>query len=283
MLVLNTAHYDPTRTTLLRRKMVSVLRSRFMQLKKQDYFNKANIEQVIAGYTQQWLPYTQFAFTTGVKRSFTEARAALITQGNILQARQAEFLTLMSGSINAQTTDLADRVHSELLSIASDVRGRINRVVADGKTQSLSQRQIRQNIKRQIDIGFNRSKAVVQTELTRSHAEGQLAAYERLGVEKVGVLVEWTNPNRGTSLLGNPSPCKVCKPLLGVSLTLKEAKGMIPRHPNCMCSFKIIAVREAHQVRQKREIERAIRRSVKAEGSKRTKWSGANRKIARRR
>jgi hypothetical protein len=251
-----------------------------MMLKKQDHFNKAAVDQLIAGYSQQWLPYVQFAFNTGVKRSYSEVRASV--SRSEFQTRQSEFLTLMSGAINAQTKDLADRVYTELGNVSADVYTRIRRVRADGNSAGWSQQQIRREIKKQIDIGFNRVKTIVQTEITRSHAQGQLAAFDRLGVQHIGVLVEWTNPNDGLSAAGNPSPCKVCKPLLNVVLTPAEARGLIPRHPNCMCSFKAVTDRTPQQVRQKREIERAIKRSVKAEGRKQTKWSGAKRKIARR-
>lgn len=276
MLILN-AQFDPTRTTLLRRKMISALRAKFQLLKQANTYNKPSIEQAIAGYSAQWLPYTQFAFTTGVKRSFSEARKG-ISNADILKTRQNEFMALLAGSINAQSHDLADRVQSELLNVASDVATRIRRVIADGRSQLLSQTAIRKNIKKAIDVGFTRSKSIVQTEITRSHAEGQLAAFETLGVTHVNVNVEWFNPNKGLSEKGNPSPCKLCKPLIGVTLTLKEAKGLIPRHPGCLCSFKAATKR----LTQKREAERMLGRSVKAEGRKQTKWSGANRKIARR-
>lgn len=281
-LVLNAQRLDPTQTTMLRRQAISLLRARFNQLKKYDTYPKSTVESVISGYLGSLTPITQFAFTTGVRRSFREARRGLIATGGNIEGRQAEFMTLMSGMINAQSHDLADRIHTELQNTSSDLSTRISRVIADGKATDLPQQQVRRLIKQEIDKGFNKAVRILQTEITRSHAEGQLAAYDRLGVQRVGVLVEWKCSDLGTTAKGNPSPCKVCKPMSGVTFTLREAKGLIPRHPNCMCSFHLVASRTAEQIRQKREVERAIKRSVRAEG-KQTTWRGAKRKIARRR
>lgn len=280
-MILNAANFDPTRTTLLRRKMISVLRARFNQLKQQQHYSKPSIESAVAGYVGTWFPYAQLAFNTGVKRSFTEARRTLVAAGGNIEGSQAEFLRLMEATTTQGSQALSERIHSELSNTASDLATRIKRVLADGKAATYSQQRIRKLIKQEIDKKFNDAIRIIQTEITRSHAEGQLSAFSKLGVQRVGVLVEWTNPNRGVSAKGNPSPCNLCKPLLGTTYTLKEAKGLIPRHPNCMCSFTLVGVRTLAQVRQKRDIQRAIARSLKAEGN-RTTWSGAKRKIARR-
>lgn len=281
-MILNAANFDPTRTTLLRRKMISVLRARFNQLKKEQHYSANSINSSIAAYAGTWFPFAQLAFNTGVRRSFTEARRELIASGNNLDGSLAEFLRLMQAPTTQGSQALAERIHSELSNTASDLATRIKRTLADGKSVGYSQQRIRKLIKQEIDKKFNDVIRIVQTEITRSHADGQLSAFERLDIQRVGVLVEWTNPNRGVSSRGNPSPCRLCKPLLGTTYTLKEARGLIPRHPNCFCSFTIVGVRTLAQIRQKRDIQRAIQRSLKAEGN-RTTWSGAKRKIARRR
>jgi len=70
-------------------------------------------------------------------------------------------------------------------------------------------------------------------------------------------------------------------------MTVKEARGLLPRHPNCMCSYIPANVGESKkgQVRTRRDLRRAVRESVRrempklkkrtlAEQLKRTTWPG---------
>jgi hypothetical protein len=67
--------------------------------------------------------------------------------------------------------------------------------------------------------------------------------------------------------------CPLCEPLDGVVLTIKEARGLIPRHPSCRCSWIPANVGEdtKGQKRGKREVKKAVGKSVKAELPKRTR------------
>ena len=102
----------------------------------------------------------------------------------------------------------------------------------------------------------------------RAHAEGQLAAMEEMGVEAVGVMVEWDTAH-------DDRVCEKCADLQGVVLTLEEARGMIPRHPNCRCSYVPANVGESEkgQKRTAEEIGDAVADSV--EGEKNVTWQGA--------
>jgi SPP1 gp7 family putative phage head morphogenesis protein len=110
-----------------------------------------------------------------------------------------------------------------------------------------------------------RAKTLSRTEIIRSHAEGQLDGLEKLGVAQVGVDVEW-------STAGDNHVCPMCKPLDGIVLTLQEARGMIPRHPNCRCSFKPAGFidRRGIQIREKSKVDAAIEKSLQL-GRKLTK------------
>ncbi len=52
---------------------------------------------------------------------------------------------------------------------------------------------------------------------------------ERLGVTKVGVMVEWN--------VSGVATCELCADMAGAVMTTQESRGMIPRHPNCACAF----------------------------------------------
>jgi hypothetical protein len=62
--------------------------------------------------------------------------------------------------------------------------------------------------------------------------------------------------------------CPLCEELEGVILRIEEAHGMLPRHPNCRCSFAPanLGEDEEDQVRGKGAIDKAISRSQKLGG-----------------
>jgi hypothetical protein len=93
-----------------------------------------------------------------------------------------------------------------------------------------------------------------------------------LGVKTVTAQVEWRNSGypkcrdltskqkKKTSCV-----CDLCAPLNGVVLTLQEAAGLIPRHPNCMCSWSPArGIEREGQKRTYQSITDAIRQSQRA-------------------
>jgi predicted double-glycine peptidase len=61
-----------------------------------------------------------------------------------------------------------------------------------------------------------------------AQAEGQLDAFEKLGVNRVRAVVEWT---------AQAGACEECSALDGAELTVAEARGLLPVHPNCRCAW----------------------------------------------
>ena len=117
----------------------------------------------------------------------------------------------------------------------------------------------------------------------RAHNEGQLDSLESLGVDEIGVMVEWSTAMNA---------CKLCQPMEGVVFTIKEARGMLPRHVNCRCAYLPSNVGESTtgQKRGKAAIEKAIDESVAAELPKtiprtleeqkeKTSWQGVDKNI----
>ena len=80
--------------------------------------------------------------------------------------------------------------------------------------------------------GLTRTRAIViaRTEVIAAHAEGQLDSYERLGIQEVQVQAEWMTA-------GDNRVCPECETLEGATLTVTEARGLIPRHPQCRCAW----------------------------------------------
>lgn len=164
---------------------------------------------------------------------------------------------------------LADRSYTDLKGITGAMSQQITTELIDGLVQGRRPDLIARRISERVDkIGRARALTLVQTEITRAHAEGQIEAMAALGQKQLAVAVEWRTA-------GDNRVCPLCAPLQGIVLTLKEARGAIPRHPRCRCAFIPasfgVSEKRPGQKRQKREVERAIDKSVKAELPKRTK------------
>lgn len=234
-----------------------------------------------------WTKYVEQGYRKGQGRAFDDTRHAAGLTGT-----KDDFLRSSFGrpvAVN-KVKLLAGRVFTDLRGVTSAMETQMTRILADGLSQGQNPRVIAQAMNDRIaKIGQNRSRLIAQTELIRAHSEGQLDAFESLGVTEVGVMAE-------LSTAGDDRVCDRCSPLEGVVMTIREARGLIPRHPGCRCVWLASNVGEptAGQQRGKAAISRARDRSVRAEipkTSKRTlaqqkdvsRWAGADKAIAKRR
>lgn len=243
-----------------------------------------------------WLKYIDQAFKQGANRSFDDVhrRGDGSNEENaaLLAGARANFFNVGFGFpvTLAKVKLLAGRVLTELKGITQAMAQKIMRELVDGFIRGDSPRKIAANIDKVVtSLGRARANAIARTEIVRAFVEGQLDAMEALGVKEVNVMVEW-------STAGDNKVCPLCANMEGVVLTIDEARGLIPRHPNCRCAFMPANVGESRrgQKRSYDAIKRAIAASVKAEipiGSKRTlaqqrkisSWRGARMKLQRQR
>jgi hypothetical protein len=66
-----------------------------------------------------------------------------------------------------------------------------------------------------------------------AHAEGQLDAFDRLGIKDLGIQAEW-------STAGDERVCPLCQGYEGKIMPISEARGMIPLHPNCVLGDSVV-------------------------------------------
>ncbi len=218
-----------------------------------------------------WQRFVEEGYRKGQGRAFTDSRPAATTSGNLEQlafyeGTKAEFLASSFGSPVAveKVQLLAGRVFTELQGVTQAMAQGITRELTEGLSRGESPFVIARRMQDEIrGIGMRRATLIARTEITRAHAEGQLDAMERLGVEKVGVAVEW-------STAGDDRVCPLCQPLEGVVMSLKEARGIIPRHPQCRCAFVPANVGESQekQIRTKGKIDSALDKSIGQERPK---------------
>jgi len=252
-----------------------------------------------------WYEYAVLGYQKGAGRAFedTQKRAREAFGGKDVLAGFAgtreEFLRQsFAHPVSIERIKLlAGRVFTELQGISGAMDIILTRTLTDGLTQGLSPWVVARDILKNVDgIDKNRARTMVRSELIRAHAEGQLDTLDRLGVEEVGAMVEW-------STTGDHKVCPRCRPLNGVVLKIQEARGMIPRHPNCRCAWtpanvgepltrKITTGQTVKQQRSQAEIQRALDRSVAAEIPKKsdrplskqkqlTSWTGADTEVSK--
>lgn len=235
--------------------------------------------------------YVKRGFDKGANRAFNDVRRGVgrgTKSRRVLDAKRAgewdegareQFLrtTLSRATAIEKLRTLQASALSEVRGLTDDLVNKGRRIVVDALVKNQSPRELAERLKSVLRVSEGRARTIANTEFVRAHAEGQLQAMEELGVESVGVAVEWDTVK---------GACPACAPLDGIVLKPSEARGMIPRHPNCKCAFKVANVGESkeerkQQKRSKTKIDRAVKKSQREQGDA-DEW-GPNRTIAKKR
>ena len=186
----------------------------------------------------------------------------MAVSSDFFEGGKAQFLREAFGSPEALSKIelVSTRAFEELRGVTATMSQQLSRHLANGLAQGLGPSVIARNMRLSIgNLTRTRAMMIARTEVIAAHAEGQLDSFERLGVEEVGILAEW-------STAGDDRVCPLCDELEGVVMTVKEARGLIPRHPNCRCAW-IPAdkkQREKGQLWGRQKIQ-AIKDSIQAE------------------
>ena len=300
---------DPTRTGMLRRKFVADMQRRFRLLSKaiqtlvvdEDAFGlegptilqerqiwrfrndsqkvkdyRVWLQQQVDGHIltpvggladKPWTaPFIESAYKKGGLRAYTDLRAEdLAMAPSQFEGGQAEFIRTAFGQPESlQKIELLyERAFTELKGVTDVMGQQMSRILADGLSQGQAPATIARELRKNVaTITKTRANVVARTEIIRAHAEGQLDSFELLGVEELLLMAEW-------STAGDDRVCPLCDTLDGVVMTVDEARGLIPRHPNCRCAW-IPANRNRREKGQlwAKDRNKAINRSIQAEGHK---------------
>lgn len=287
---------DPTRTTMLRRKFMQAASAYFLRLKsavvdlveredsfglvrnedwaflptqgKLDAFRAWIVAQLAAGVLRppgddQEAWYERFlseGYQRGVKRAYSDVRMDLpgLSQ-DFKDGAAAQFAASFGAPVDIERIKLlASRTLTDLKNVTAQMAAQMSNALMDGLLRGDSPRKIARRLNERVDVGRSRALTIARTEIIRAHAEGQLSGYEALGVEEIDVMAEW-------STAGDSKVCPKCRPMEGVVLKVSEARGLIPFHPNCRCSWIPAGVGESEEGQHrgpdaKRQIEIAVRR-----------------------
>lgn len=226
-----------------------------------------------------WDAYIASAYQKGIGRAWDQVKGGIkdaAKQLGFYQGTREEFLrSAFNRPVHRDKVKLmASRTFNDLKGVTDAMSTKITRTLVDGLIQGEGPMTIARQMNEDVEnIGIDRAKTIARTEITRVHAEGQLDAMERLGVVEVGVSVEWSTAE-------DEAVCPLCQPMEGVVLSIEEARGLIPRHPNCRCAMLPANVGEdqEEQKRGQSVIQRAIDASLRAEIPKTSKGTMAEQK-----
>jgi len=100
-----------------------------------------------------------------------------------------------------------------------------------GLAEGIGPGQIAKNLEKSVNgIGVVRSVILARTEVINAYAEGTLNRYETFGTQGVVALVEFSNA-------GDDRVCELCIALEGKTYLVADARGVIPVHPQCRCTW----------------------------------------------
>ncbi len=215
-------------------------------------------------FAKPWTaPYIESAYRKGVLRAFTDTHAEELAESvDFFEGSKAQFLQQAFSAPVPQTKIelLYQRAFTELEGVTAAMDQQMSRILSTGLVRGDGPRKIARALRDNVSkMTKTRAIVIARTEIVRAHAEGQLDGFEILGIEKVGVQVEWLTA-------GDDRVCQQCEELEGAIFTIEEARDLIPRHPNCRCAW-IPADSKRPEQGQHRGIARdkAVNRSIAAE------------------
>jgi SPP1 gp7 family putative phage head morphogenesis protein len=249
--------------------------------------------EVMPGYEDKpWSsPYIESSYKKAVVRTYNDINGMAATEGPFGLGSRAQFLnSAFGGPVGTRQLQLlATRAFQQLEGVTAAMEQQMSRILADGFAHGIGSRELGRRLNEVVTgLGQNRATTIARTELAVAYSEGQLDSMDQMQVEKVGVMAEW-------STAGDDRVCPACAPLEGMILTIAQARGMIPRHPNCRCAFVDAMVGEkptAARKFSKEEVDEAMDASIKAtarkgqslaDAKKESKWAGSRVKIRKQR
>lgn len=186
---------------------------------------------------EKWKAYIQQGFRRGAERALEDlarvrGKSWLKEKiGGIKGGREAFLRESFGRPVSVdRLKGLVSRTFTDIRGTTESIANDMREVLAESLVAGRGIKETTKALEQELDWDEKRLERIARTELIRAHAEGQLTELEHLGVEKVGVMVEWT-------VTKDNALCPLCASMEGVVFTLGEARDMIPRHPNCRCAW----------------------------------------------
>lgn len=125
---------------------------------------------------------------------------------------------LVDGIIN--NVNWSDRIWNNMDALQSDVRA----IMKDALLTHKNPADVTREIAKRYNVADYQARRLLRTESARMMADETIRASKESGYGRL----KW---------VANTAACRICAPMDGRVFTYYEADGMIPRHPNCLCSW----------------------------------------------
>ena len=178
--------------------------------------------------------YVGSAYRKGVVRAYKDThKEALSESADFYSGSKAQFLTDMFAAPEtvSKVKMLYTRTFDELKGFTAQTGQDTSRILSTGLSNGWHPTKIARELNKQIDVlTKKRALTIARTEVIRAHAEGQLDSFDKMNVKEVGVEAEFSTASDG-------AVCAICSSIEGEIMSVSEARGLIPVHPNCRCSW----------------------------------------------
>lgn len=175
-------------------------------------------DELILEDANEWMqPYIRSAYLEGFRR--------------VADLPSDPFAGFTAPKAVKQTKLLYNRAYQNLKGVTLTAAQQMSNVLTLGFAEGKHPRELARELSKTVEgLMHKRALTIARTELAYAYAEGQLDGFEHDGHVELKVQAEW-------STAGDDRVCPKCAPLDGKVFTLKQARGMIPLHPNCRCAW----------------------------------------------
>lgn len=259
---------DPTRTQTLRRTHAATIRGRFRAFQQGLRIRVATSDVLGLGASSHrwrdvaarigdlliWVDYAlgrgplspaffEMLVNSGFRKGAERGYADSVKRSKVASRRQPDFWrgaeeqfqrTLLS---QPDTGDLLrllrQRMMGNLRGLMETIIAAVTRISTESILQSHRGKWAAWRLSEAMSSYSARAILLAQDEFLRAHAEGYLSALGLQGGQGVTTAVEWKVGD--TSRL-----CERCRAFSRQPFTLKQARGVLPHHPGCRCTWKIV-------------------------------------------
>jgi SPP1 gp7 family putative phage head morphogenesis protein len=198
---------------------------------RENIFEVVTRERIGGAISQIWMnTYIDSAYKQGVRRAKQELRKQNVDLPRLGNEYIDEVTAAFNSPVHADRVGVVyTRAFNELRGITDAMDQQLSRVLAEGLVNGWGTERIALNIVDRVEkIGLTRARMLARTEVIRAHHLATIQEYRNAELLEVEIQAEFNTA-------GDGRVCVICKGLNGKIMTLSEAEGIIPVHPNCRC------------------------------------------------
>lgn len=175
-----------------------------------------------------WQKYTRHGYMKGITRAYTLTAPIQVGESvDHYNGRTEQFVSNIQ--LSEQLTTNTAVALDQITGITGEMGAKLVKIIERGVKRGTDPKTVANQLSKQLEIGKTKAMAIARTEMVRVHAEGQLDTMAALGVDQVMANVEYHTSGQ---------PCPKCASLSGKVFTVRNARGLIPRHPHCLCAWR---------------------------------------------